>query len=304
LLKARITKLEGDKEGAKNSILAWLEEKRQVHAGSSNRSKLASCLVQAGQGLEILEEQEDSRKLLKEAYDLDKRAGVNYIRSILLTDDQTTRNNAVRFMMDRLKTEASKESAVLLSLLIRKGDTDESLIDVAQKQLVEYSVSQKDDKKILQSLADLWIWRSNESQAIETFRRIVQDRPNDVIALNNLAMLLADSPTNSQEALPLINRAIELVGTKAALMDSKAYVLLRLGRYEEAISILSALLSKNDSPSVRFHLYQAYLKSSQTQLANDLLSKIDLASLRKSPLTQADQQELQQIEKVISKELQ
>ncbi|MFM7518383.1 MAG: tetratricopeptide repeat protein, partial [Pirellula sp.] len=119
------------------------------------------------------------------------------------------------------------------------------------------------------------MWRSNESQAIETFRRIVQDRPKDVIALNNLAMLLADSPTNSKDALPLINRAIELVGTKAALMDSKAYVLLRLGRYEEAISILSALLAKNDSPSVRFHLYQAYLKSSQTQLANDLLSKID-----------------------------
>jgi tetratricopeptide (TPR) repeat protein len=304
LLKARITKLEGDKEGAKNSILAWLEEKRQVHASFTNRSKLASSLVQAGQGLEILEEQEESRKLLKEAYDLDKRAGVNYIRSILLTDDQTTRNNAVRFMMDRLKTEASKESAVLLSLLIRKGDTDESLIDLAQKQLVDYSVSQKDDKKILQSLADLWIWRSNESQAIETFRRIVQDRPNDVIALNNLAMLLADSPTNTQEALPLINRAIELVGTKAALMDSKAYVLLRLGRYEEAISILSSLLAKDDSPSVRFHLYQAYLKSSQTQLANELLPTIDLAALRKSPLTQSDQKELQQLEKATSKELQ
>jgi tetratricopeptide (TPR) repeat protein len=241
---------------------------------------------------------------LKEAYDLDKRAGVNYIRSILLTEDQTTRNNAVRFMMDRLQSEASGESAVLLSLLIRKGDTDEDLISAAQKQLVDYSVSQKDDRKILQSLADLWIWRSNESQAIETFRRIVQDRPNDVIALNNLAMLLADSPANSQEALPLINRAIELVGPKPALTDSKAYVLLRLGRYDEAISILSALRTKNDSPSVRFHLYQAYMKSSQTQLANELLTTIDLAALRKSPLTQSDQKELQQLEKATSKELQ
>lgn len=304
LLKARITKLEGDKTGAKNAILAWVEEKRQLHSSPSDRSKLASYLVQAGQAMEILEEPQENQKLLKEAYQLDKRAGANYIRSILLTDDQTTRNNAVRFMMDRLKSEATGESAVLLSLLIRKGDTDEDLIATAQKQLVDYSVSQKDDQKILQSLADLWIWRSNESQAIETFRRIVQDRPNDVIALNNLAMLLADSPTNSQEALPLINRAIELVGTKPALMDSKAYVLLRLGRYDEAISILSALRTKNDSPSVRFHLYQAYNKSSQTQLANDLLKAIDLAALRKTPLTQSDQKELQQLEKAISKEIQ
>jgi tetratricopeptide (TPR) repeat protein len=304
LLRARIAKIEGNQQAAKNTILAWLEEKRQLHASSSDRSKLASYLVQAGQAMEILQEREENRKLLKEAYDLDKRAGVNYIRSILLTEDQTTRNNAVRFMMDRLKSEASGESAVLLSLLVRKGDTDEDLISAAQKQLVDYSISQKDDRKILQSLADLWIWKGNESQAIETFRRIVQDRPNDVIALNNLAILLADSPANSQEALPLINRAIELVGTKPALMDSKAYVLLRLGRYDEAISILSALRTKNDSPSVRFHLYQAYSKSSQTQLANELLTTIDLAALRKSPLTQSDQKVLQQIEKATSKELQ
>ncbi len=304
LLRARISKIEGNQQAAKKTILAWVEEKRQTETSGNATARLASYLVQAGQALEIVGEQEESRKLLKQAYNLDKRAGVNYIRSILLTDDQTTRNNAVRFMMDRLKTEATGESAVLLSLLIRKGDTDENLISAAQKQLVDYSASQNDDRKIQQSLADLWIWKGNESQAIETFRRIVQDRPNDVIALNNLAMLLADSPTNSQEALPLINRAIELVGTKATLMDSKAYVLLRLGRYEEAISILSALLAKNDSPSVRFHLYQAYLKSSQTELANELLPKIDLSSLRKSPLTQSDQKELQQIEKAISKELQ
>ena len=304
LLRARISKIEGNQQAAKKTILAWVEEKRQTETSGNATARLASYLVQAGQALEIVGEQEESRKLLKEAYNLDKRAGVNYIRSILLTDDQSTRNNAVRFMMDRLKTEASKESAVLLSLLIRKGDTDEDLIATAQKELVDYSASQSDDRKIQQSLADLWIWKGNESQAIETFRRIVQDRPNDVIALNNLAMLLADSPTKAQEALPLINRAIELVGTKATLMDSKAYVLLRLGRYEEAISILSALLAKNDSPSVRFHLYQAYLKSSQTQLANELLPTIDLAALRKSPLTQSDRQGLQQLEAAASKELQ
>ncbi|MFN5918345.1 MAG: hypothetical protein ACK48K_16435, partial [Planctomycetota bacterium] len=209
LLRARISKIEGNQQAAKKTILAWVEEKRQTETSGNATARLASYLVQAGQALEIVGEQEESRKLLKEAYNLDKRAGVNYIRSILLTDDQSTRNNAVRFMMDRLKTEASKESAVLLSLLIRKGDTDEDLIATAQKELVDYSASQSDDRKIQQSLADLWIWKGNESQAIETFRRIVQDRPNDVIALNNLAMLLADSPTKAQEALPLINRALQ-----------------------------------------------------------------------------------------------
>jgi hypothetical protein len=77
--------------------------------------------------MQILGEPQESQKFLKEAFQLDKRAGVNYIRSILLTDDSSTRNNAVRFLMDRLKSEGNKESAVLLSLLVRKGDTDDDL---------------------------------------------------------------------------------------------------------------------------------------------------------------------------------
>jgi len=300
LLKARITKLEGNAEAAKTAILAWLETKRQLEGANPSSAKIAAYLVQAGQALQLLEHPEDSQKLLKEAYKLDKRAGTNYIRSILMTDDASTRNNAVRFLMDRLKTEASNESAILLSLLVRKGDTDDELIASAQKQLVEYSVSQKDDRKILQSLADLWVWQGNESQAIETFKRIIQDRPNDVIALNNLAMLLADTSNGSEEALKYVNRAIELIGTNPSLMDSKAYVLLRAGRYDEAIAILKALLGKKESIAGLFHLYQALAKSNQADEARELLSKIDLKELRSMPLTRLDQQELQELEKAIA----
>lgn len=292
LLRARISKIEGNTELAKTTVLAWLGEKRQLEGANANPSKLAGFLVQAGQALQILDEVQEGQKLLKEAYALDARAGVNYVRSILLTDDTATRNNAIRFLMDRLKSEGASESALLLSLLVRTGDTDSELTASAQKQLVDYSVSQKDDRKILQSLADLWIWRGNESQAIETFRRIVQDRPNDVVALNNLAMLLADSPNGSQEALTLINRAIGLVGVKPAIMDTKAYVLLRGGDYPEAIKILKALLANSDRPSVRFHLYQAYAKNKQEQEAQETLATIDRVELQKQPLTPTDQREL------------
>jgi tetratricopeptide (TPR) repeat protein len=292
LLKARLTKLDGKKDAAVYTVMAWLEDKRKADGSSENPTKTAEYLVRAGQALQILEEPAESQKLLREAYKLDPRAGINYIRSVLLTDDFSTRNNAVRFLMDRLKSEGTNESAVLLSLLIRKGDTDEDLIASAQKQLVEYSVSQKDDRKILQSLADLWVWRGNESQAIETFRRIVQDRPNDVVALNNLAMLLADAPNASEDALQYIDRAIALVGAKPAIIDTKAYVLLRIGKYNEAISIWKALLDKNGKPTIRFHLYQAYLKNNQGEQAKEILSMINFEELRKLPLTTTDQREL------------
>lgn len=300
LLKARITKLEGNAQGALNIIQAWIADKRQLESSSNNPTKLAGFLVQAGQALQILDANEQSQKLLLEAYKLDKRAGTNYVRSILLTDDTATRNNAVRFLMDQLKSEGSSESAILLSLLVRKGDTDEQLMTQAQAQLVSYSVEQQEDRKLLQSLADLWVWRGNESQAIETFRRIVQDRPNDAVALNNLAMLLADAPNGSQEAMQCIDRAIALIGPNPSLLDSKAYVLIRSNKPNEAIAILKTLRTKNDSPSVRFHLYQAYVQSNAVELAKEILSTIDPKTLRKIPLTQVDQQELEKIEKSLS----
>jgi tetratricopeptide (TPR) repeat protein len=300
LLKARITKLEGNAQGALNIIQAWIADKRQLESSSNNPTKLAGFLVQAGQALQILDANEQSQKLLLEAYKLDKRAGINYIRSILLTDDTATRNNAVRFLMDQLKSEGSNESAILLSLLVRKGDTDEQLMTQAQAQLVSYSVEQQEDRKLLQSLADLWVWRGNESQAIETFRRIVQDRPNDAVALNNLAMLLADAPNGSQEAMQCIDRAIALIGPNPSLLDSKAYVLIRSNKPNEAIAILKTLRTKNDSPSVRFHLYQAYVQSNAVELAKEILSTIDPKTLRKFPLPQVDQQELEKLEKSLS----
>jgi Flp pilus assembly protein TadD len=300
LLKARITKLEGNAQDALKIILAWIADKRQLESSSNNPSKLAGFLVQAGQALQILDANEQSQKLLLEAYKLDKRAGTNYIRSILLTDDSATRNNAIRFLMDRLKSEGSNESAILLSLLVRDGDTDEQLMTQAQAQLVNYSVAQQDDRKLLQSLADLWVWRGNESQAIETFRRIVQNRPNDAVALNNLAMLLADAPNGTQEAMQCIDRAIALIGPNPSLLDSKAYVLLRSKKPNDAIALLNSLRSKSDSPSVRFHLYQAYIQSNANDLAQEILPTIDTKTLRKIPLTQADQQELEKLEKFLS----
>jgi len=152
-------------------------------------------------------------------------------------------------------------------------------------------------------MADLWVWRGDEDQAIETFRRIVQDRPNDVVALNNLAMLLADTEGGAAEAVHYVERAIQLVGAQASLLDSKAYVLLRMGKFAEAIGILAQLHSKNSTPSVRLHLYQALKQSRQSEQAKGLLPTIDPKMLRKTPLTQRDYRELEEIEKDRAREL-
>jgi hypothetical protein len=67
---------------------------------------------------------------------------------------------------------------------------------------------------------------------------------------------------------------------------------LRIGKYNEAISIWKALLDKNGKPTIRFHLYQAYLKNNQGEQAKEILSMINFEELRKLPLTTTDQREL------------
>jgi tetratricopeptide (TPR) repeat protein len=300
LLSARISKLLGNQNAAKQSIFTWIKGRREIEGFAGDMEKLAQYLVQAGQAMLLMDEPEESRKYFEEAYRIDRRAGLKYVRSILSTEDVALRDSAIRFLMDRLQSESSKESALLLTLLIRKGDTDEELIAAAQEQLVEFGLSMQNDRAQLQSFADLWIWRGHESQAIETFRRIIRERPNDVVALNNLAMLLADTKEGAGEALLYVERAIQLIGAKAALMDSKAYVLLRMERFTEAINILTQLQSSYSSPSVRLHLYSALKKTKQTAQANEVLAKIDTKVLRKIPLTQSDQLELEEIEKALA----
>src|SRR5262249_15610761 len=76
--------------------------------------------------------------------------------------------------------------------------------------------------------ADLLALRCRHTEAEELYRRALRQDDRNLIAHNNLALLLALRADKGAEALAMIQRAIELAGPLPELLDTRATVYLAL----------------------------------------------------------------------------
>ncbi len=85
-------------------------------------------------------------------------------------------------------------------------------------------------------------------------RRILEQDPDNVDALNALGYTLADRTDRYEEAYRLIKRALELRPGNNAILDSMGWVLYRMGKYDEAIDYLRRSLKLKMDDEVAAHL--------------------------------------------------
>jgi Flp pilus assembly protein TadD len=109
--------------------------------------------------------------------------------------------------------------------------------------------------------------RFDEAEAI--FRRAVVNNPHEAEALNSLAWELAmREPGNVDEALQLINRAIEIRGSVPTLVDTRGVVFIRAKLFDRALQDLRvARAGEPTNPSYAFHLAWALLGGGNTEEA-------------------------------------
>jgi len=84
--------------------------------------------------------------------------------------------------------------------------------------------------------------------------QLLSQQPNHAHALNALGYSLADRNVRLDEALQLIERAIELAPNDPLILDSKGWVLFRLGRNEEALAILDKAFRMRPDAEIAAHL--------------------------------------------------
>jgi tetratricopeptide (TPR) repeat protein len=86
-------------------------------------------------------------------------------------------------------------------------------------------------------------------------KRAIEINPKHAEALNYLGYSYADKGINLNEALSLINRALELKPESGYIMDSLGWVYYKLGNYDEALKILLKAVEKvKDDPVLYEHL--------------------------------------------------
>jgi tetratricopeptide (TPR) repeat protein len=107
-----------------------------------------------------------------------------------------------------------------------------------------------------------------------TLREILKQTPRNPIALNNLGYFLAERGEKLDEALKLIEQAVEIDPTNPSFLDSLGWAYFKLGKLVEAEKYLKDAVQIDDSSStIHEHLGDVYQKQGKVELAKTAWKK-------------------------------
>jgi tetratricopeptide (TPR) repeat protein len=134
---------------------------------------------------------------------------------------------------------------------LRGGD------DLATAVQLQAAIVAEEDPELLpddlRRLGAYQLAAGQDRDAADTFKRILDSTPDDAVALNNYAYLLATLLNDPATAEPLARRAVALRPREASFIDTMAAIQTQLGNHEAALSSMMAKLSlrPNDGPLLR-----------------------------------------------------
>lgn len=166
----------------------------------------------------------------------------------------------------RLITATEGEKAAFYYLLQRWRETDNAellptLVGLAKQQspdeineLTQAWVSAQPNSAAARlTLAEQQMSAGDEQAAIASYETALKQRPDNPIAMNNLAWLLRE--TDQERAVSLASQANEMAPNNAAILDTYGWILHLAGRNDEAQEALKkALALAPDNEEIQQHL--------------------------------------------------
>lgn len=188
-------------------------------------------------------------------------------------------------LCDKLWETAPPELVARISMVVlRSGNPTAEQIQRVGKRLESALHDNPHSNSLLTRLASFYDLQGRFSETEKIYTRAVEQNPRNVTALNNLAWILVMQDKEAKRALELINAAINLAGPRAELLDTRGVVLIKLGKFDEAITDLKGAAEGSSSPPAkRFHLAEAYLGKGRT---NYELARTELEEAVKAGLTE------------------
>lgn len=205
-------------------------------------------------------------------------------------------DEAVDIVKSLLDGTNDREVWLTLAQVYEKGKRYEEMgkaIDEADK----LSVSDE-DKEIVYFMRGAMYEKMKDYEASEAqFRKVLEINPDSASALNYLGYMLADRNVRLEEALEMIQKAVDQEPNNGAYLDSLGWVYYRLGRLEDAEHWLKRALATADrDPAINDHLGDVYFKQGKLR---DAISQWEIA-LRlwhSAPPSEHDPEQMAEVER-------
>jgi Tfp pilus assembly protein PilF len=149
-----------------------------------------------------------------------------------------------------------------------QGDQQKSL-----EPLVDWLQFQPGDVRTRSVYATLLQQYGNNDKAMAEYETILQQSPDNILVLNNLAWLY--QLNNDRRAIELSERAFQLAPDKPEIVDTYGWILVNFGDYEKGLAYLKDAFAKMpENPEVAFHVGYALSKSGNKEEAKKVLRRI------------------------------
>ena len=163
-------------------------------------------------------------------------------------------------------------------LAIARIDAQSGALDAAEQRL-NGVIKAHDNAQALILLAEVEMHKGAPAIAIQNYLKAIEMQPTNIEAMNNLAGILATSPTaNAGDALFWAQKALALSPTSPVVEDTVGWIYYRQGKYDIAMPFLQKSAQSLDRPAAHYHLAGALMKGGDSAKARkeyDLAVKQD-----------------------------
>jgi|GEM_PF-4379460 len=196
--------------------------------------------------------------------------------TLLLADlyDTLKQKKELRRLLEKLVQDHPRSPRAWSALArIKQRDKDFPALEKALRQSLALNPDANKDKARLAALLDR---TGQEKEAAKLFGELAQRTGNDLVALNNAAMLYSDDLGDAERAVAYAEKAHKLAPELPAVLDTLAWALYRRGTTKDlkrAKILLERALKRYESKESEYHYGATLLKLGQVAEGKSLLER-------------------------------
>ena len=178
--------------------------------------------------------------------------------------DQATKAYEKAFALDK---------SGLIAVKLHQAQSLAGGVKNADTRLLQWLKEQPKDAATRAYMAQAYMTRGQDKQAIEQYQILLQGAPGNLLALNNLAWLYHRA--KDPRALAMAEQAYKLEPDAAFITDTLGWILFEQGKTARAIELLQKAVSlASTNPEIGYHYAVALAKAGDRQKARKQLEAV------------------------------